>query len=183
VLGNHDHDAGRAGEVARVLTAAGVTVLDESTSVFDVGGVEVAVVGAIGHPGGFAEAPLDGIAPAARMRARDRAEAQAEALDQGLRRIARCQVRVVLLHYAPTTSTLRGEPERLWGWLGAEALAEPIRRHRPDIVVHAHAHSGTFRGAVGPVPAFNVSADVLGRELCHLALQPAECPRRTPAPG
>jgi uncharacterized protein len=34
--------------------------------------------------------------------------------------------------------------------------------------VHAHAHAGSFRGSLGDVPVYNVSAPLLGRRLCVL---------------
>ena len=38
-----------------------------------------------------------------------------------------------------------GEPPRIWGNLGADRLAPPIAEHEPDLVLHGHAHAGTFR--------------------------------------
>jgi Icc-related predicted phosphoesterase len=95
-------------------------------------------------------------------------EAEARALEAGLEAVAGCALRLVLLHYAPTAETLHGEARHLWGFLGSERLAGPIRDHRPDAVVHAHAHAGSFRGSVGDVPVYNVSAPLLGRRLCVL---------------
>jgi len=56
-----------------------------------------------------------------------------------------------------------GEPRGIWPFLGTDRLAGPILEHRPD-VLHGHTHAGTFEGAVGPVPAFNVAVPVLGRD-------------------
>jgi Icc-related predicted phosphoesterase len=61
-------------------------------------------------------------------------------------------------------ATLVGEPERLWLVLGAERLAGPIRQHRPQLVVHGHAHHGSFEGDVDGVPVYNVAVHVMGRE-------------------
>ena len=151
-----------------MLSDAGVTVLDGDSCVVEAGGVDVGIAGTAGFFGGFPDAPLADLREEAQERARDRARTHAEALGAGLARVAGCAVRIALLHYAPTTSTLAGEPPELWGRLGAEALAAPIRMHRPDLVVHAHAHAGTFRGAIDFTPVFNVSWAVLGRELCRL---------------
>ena len=82
---------------------------------------------------------------------------EALALDRGLREIAHCPVRVALLHYAPTTETLVGEPEPIWTYLGTDRLAAPILEHEPDLVLHGHAHHGTFEGRIGNVPVYNVS--------------------------
>jgi uncharacterized protein len=174
VLGNHDHDAARRDELVAVLENGGVTVLDGTARVLVVEGIRVGVAGTTGYFGGFPDAPASGLGDEAAGRATDRARRHADALREGLQTVAGCDVRIVLLHYAPTTSTLAGEPERLWGRLGAAALGEAILEHAPDLVVHAHAHAGTFRGAVGSVPTFNVSSAVLRRELCRLDVPVAE---------
>jgi len=43
-------------------------------------------------------------------------------------------------------------------------LAGPIAAHRPDLVVHGHAHHGSFEGAIEGVPVYNVAVHVMGRE-------------------
>jgi len=40
----------------------------------------------------------------------------------------------------------------------------PIAEYRPDIVLHGHAHAGSFEGAIGPVPVYNVAVHVTGRD-------------------
>jgi uncharacterized protein len=79
-----------------------------------------------------------------------------EALDRGLREIAVCPIRIALLHYAPTEGTIAGEPEGIWAFLGTDRLAAPIAEHEPDLVLHGHAHAGTFESAIGTVPVCNV---------------------------
>jgi Icc-related predicted phosphoesterase len=68
---------------------------------------------------------------------------------------------VALLHYAPTAQTLVGEPEPIWTYLGTDRLAAPITQHEPDLVLHGHAHAGTFEGRIGEVPVYNVSVPVM----------------------
>ena len=70
----------------------------------------------------------------------------------------------MLLHYAPVADTLVGEPESIWAFLGSGRLAGPIGAHRPDLVVHGHAHHGTLRGAIGEIPVHNVAVHVTGRD-------------------
>ena len=36
--------------------------------------------------------------------------------------------------------------------------------HRPDLVVHGHAHNGTASGAIGSVPVYNVAVHVTGQD-------------------
>ena len=89
---------------------------------------------------------------------------EVEALESGLEQIAGCHKRIVLLHYAPVRETLVGEPEPIWAFLGSGRLAGPIGAHRPDLVVHGHAHHGTPRGAIGEVPVYNVAVHVTGQD-------------------
>src|SRR5579875_1760581 len=90
--------------------------------------------------------------------------ADVTALDEGLRAIALCPVRVVLLHYSPSADTLQGEPTGIWTMLGNDRLAAPINEHEPDLVLHGHAHAGTFEGRIGAVPVYNVATQVTGRD-------------------
>jgi len=160
VLGNHDRtfDEGRA--VAAALRGSGAILLDPGSHVIEVNGHRVGIAGLTGTGGGFygSRGRTGGDRTAHRA-----AGAAAAELDEALRAIGHCSVRIVLMHYSPTVDTLVGEQPRLWPALGSERLAEPIHRHRPSIVVHAHAHEGSARGEVGGVPVVNVSASVLGR--------------------
>ena len=78
--------------------------------------------------------------------------------------VAHCGLRIVLLHYAPVADTLVGEPEGIWTMLGTDRLAAPIAHAEPDLVLHGHAHAGTFEGRIDHVPVYNVSVPVLGRD-------------------
>jgi len=55
-------------------------------------------------------------------------------------------------------------PHHLLQYFGADRLAGPVRQHRPDLVVHGHAHHGSFEGDVDGVPVYNVAVHVMGRE-------------------
>jgi Icc-related predicted phosphoesterase len=162
VLGNHDRafDEGRA--VAAALRGAGAIVLDPGSHVIEVNGHWVGVAGLTGTGGGFfgSRGRMGGDRGAQRV-----AGAAAAELDEALHAIGHCSVRIVLMHYSPSVDTLVGERPHLWPALGSERLAEPIHRHRPNLVVHAHAHEGSARGELGGVPVVNVSASVLGRPL------------------
>ena len=69
-----------------------------------------------------------------------------------------------------TVYTLVGEPELIWAFLGSGRLATPIGMHRPDLVVHGHAHHGTQAGAIGEVPVRNVAVHVTSEDFTHLEL-------------
>jgi Icc-related predicted phosphoesterase len=101
------------------------------------------------------------------------AATEAKALDAALASLRGCSIRIALLHYSPTAETLMGEEPYLWPALGCDQLAVPIKRHRPHLVLHAHAHEGSPRGQVSGVPVLNVCAQVIGKPLALLDL-PAE---------
>jgi uncharacterized protein len=164
VLGNHDWHANRIGEVLVALEAGGITVLNPGTTTCIVDGTSVGVVGTKGFVGGFPDSQLPDFGePILRQVYRD-TTAEVEAIDSGLGEIAECDHRIVLLHYAPTTTTLEGEPRVIWAFLGTDRMAPPIGQRRPDVVLHGHAHRGTFEGRIGEVPVYNVAVEVMQRD-------------------
>ena len=164
ILGNHDLHAGRGDEVAGILRDAGVTMLDRAWTVFEIDGLEVGVVGVKGFVGGFPGSALPDFGEPLLRRVYAETSAEVDAIARGLQEVAHCALRIVLLHYAPTSDTLHGEPEGIWTYLGCDRLAVPIAEYRPDIVLHGHAHAGSFEGAIGPVPVYNVAVHVTGRD-------------------
>jgi uncharacterized protein len=164
ILGNHDLHAGRGDEVAAVLREAGVNMLDRATTVYELDDAEVGIVGAKGFVGGFPGSALPDFGEPLLRRVYAETTAEAEAIARGLQEVAHCAFRIVLLHYAPTSDTLHGEPGGIWTYLGCDRLAVPIAEFRPDVVVHGHAHAGSFEGAIGPVPVYNVAVHVTGRD-------------------
>jgi Icc-related predicted phosphoesterase len=170
VLGNHDYHAGRADEVAAILSRAGIHVLHREAVVCEVGGVDLGIVGTKGFVGGFPGAEIPDFGEPLLRSVYHETTLEVEALEAGLEEIAGCHRRIVLLHYAPVADTLVGEPEPIWAFLGSSRLATPIGAHRPDLVLHGHAHRGSFVGAVGDVPVRNVAVHVTGEEFAFFDL-------------
>jgi uncharacterized protein len=164
VLGNHDWHANRHPELVSLLEEAGVTILDPGSTTCEVDGRSVGVAGAKGFVGGFPDSQLPDFGEPILRQVYRQTTAEVEALGAGLDAIAGCDHRIVLLHYAPTTTTLEGEPRVIWAFLGTDRLAPPIGEHRPDVVLHGHAHRGTFAGEIGEVPVFNVAVQVMNRD-------------------
>lgn len=171
VLGNHDLHGGRGEEIAEILREAGVQMLDRQAIVLDVQGQQVGVVGTKGFVGGFTGSQLPDFGEPLLRDVYGETSAEVEAIRRGLTEIAHCPIRIVLLHYAPTSDTLHGEPEGIWTYLGSDRLATPIAEHRPDVVLHGHAHSGSFEGAIGDVPVYNVAVHVTGRDFYVFELE------------
>ena len=164
VLGNHDHHANRVPELVSILEDAGVVVLERSWTTASANGATLGIAGTKGFVGGFPGSTLPDFGEPLLRKVYAETGEDVAALDRALEEIAGCPLRVVLLHYAPTMSTLLGEPESIWTFLGSNRLDGPIQKHRPDLVLHGHAHAGTFAGAIGPVPVYNVAVHVMRRD-------------------
>jgi Icc-related predicted phosphoesterase len=164
VLGNHDWHANRRDELVAALSEGGITVLDRDWVTCTASGVEVGIVGVKGFVGGFPGSHLPDFGEPSLRGIYRETSLEVEALDRGLREIALCPARIVLLHYAPTEGTIHGESPGIWAFLGTDRLAAPIAEHEPDLVLHGHAHAGTFQSAIGDVPVYNVSVPVIERD-------------------
>jgi uncharacterized protein len=179
VLGNHDWHANRRDELVAVLGEGGIQVLDRSWSICQAGGLELGLVGVKGFVGGFPGSHLPDFGEPLLREVYHETTLEVEALEEGLRAIELCPARIVMLHYAPTEQTIVGEPEGIWAFLGSDRLAAPIAQHEPDLVLHGHAHAGTFQGAIAAVPVYNVSIPVMGRDFWFFELDvatPAHAP-------
>ena len=172
VLGNHDWHAERHEELVAAVRDGGIRLLERGSDVCTVRGVEVGIAGTKGFVGGFSDSLLPDFGEPLLRRLYVETSAEVSSLDRGLRAIQDCAVRIVLLHYAPTTTTLEGERQAIWAFLGSERLAAPIAEHRPDAVFHGHGHAGTFAGSIGDIPVFNVGAAVPVRDFWLFEFEP-----------
>jgi uncharacterized protein len=164
VLGNHDYHSGQAAAVAEALARGGLVVLDRNHTILEIGDLEVGIVGTKGFVGGFPGAEIPDFGEATLRQIYSETSAEVDALERGLEAVAGCHKRIVLLHYAPIVDTIVGEPESIWAFLGSGRLAGPIGMHRPDLVVHGHAHHGRPQGFIGTVPVHNVAVQVTGQD-------------------
>ena len=157
VLGNHDFESGREGELMRMLTAEGVKVLDGSAYERD----GVGFAGTKGFVGGFGRGVLTAFGEP-EIKAFVRASIdEALKLERAMSQL-RTQKRIVVLHYAPIATTVQGEAAEIYPFLGTSRLAEVVDRHGADFVVHGHAHHGTLEGkTTGGVPVHNVAITLL----------------------
>jgi Icc-related predicted phosphoesterase len=157
VLGNHDYESGQQEEVCRILTEAGVKVLDGEA--FEIQGVGIA--GAKGFSGGFGRATLGAWGEPATKRFVQEAIDEAIKLEGALARL-RTQRRIALLHYSPIRATVENEPLEIMTYLGSSRLEEPINRHPVDFVFHGHAHHGALEGRTSSgIPVYNVAMPLL----------------------
>jgi len=173
VLGNHDLHAGRPAELVDVLTGAGIQVLDRSWTTVGAGPCRLGVAGVKGYVGGFRGLGLPDFGEPSLRAVYAETGTEVQALADGLHEIALCPFRVALLHYSPVADTLHGEPSEIWPFLGSERLAAPILEHRPDLVLHGHAHAGTLSADLQGVPVYNVSVPVMGQDFWVFELSAA----------
>lgn len=174
VLGNHDWHADRHEDLVTALRDGGIHLLERAAEAVTVNGVEVGIAGTKGFVGGFSDSLLPDFGEPLLRRLYAETSAEVSALDRGLRTIRDCSVRIVLLHYAPATSTIEGERETIWAFLGSERLAGPISEHRPDAVFHGHGHAGTFAGSIDDIPVFNVGAAVPVQDFWLFEFEPEQ---------
>ncbi|HEX8655074.1 MAG TPA: metallophosphoesterase [Allosphingosinicella sp.] len=161
VLGNHDVEAGCAGEVVRILEQAGVTVLDEQAVVIE----GVGFAGVKGFLGGFGRGELGAFGEDAIKAFVDEARNEARKLENALRSL-RTDRAVAVLHYAPIRETVEGEPLEIYPFLGSSRLANAVDRFdNVKAVVHGHAHRGRYSGATPRgVPVYNCARYVVEAE-------------------
>lgn len=164
VMGNHDRRTMRRRYFLSILEQAGVCMLDGET--WEYRGIGIA--GVSGSGGGFwPEEPTDPISNRAWQALAIRARREAARLDDALGSL-QTQRKVALLHFAPTTSTLIGEPPLKYWLLGNSALGQVVEKHHVDLVLHGHAHIGTPYGLTpAGVPVFNAAAGVTGGVTIH----------------
>jgi Icc-related predicted phosphoesterase len=157
VLGNHDYEGGAVGEVTRILTEAGVKLLDgESVEVLGIG-----FAGVKGFAGGFGRGVLGPWGEDAVKRFVHEAVNEALKLESALARL-RTETRIALLHYAPIAETVEGEPREIYPYLGCGRLEEPLTRYQVTAVFHGHAHHGKPEGkTANGTPVYNVSMPLL----------------------
>jgi Icc-related predicted phosphoesterase len=159
VLGNHDFESGRAGEVRDILVESGIQVLDgEGVQVEGIG-----FAGVKGFAGGFGKRALGPWGEDIIKQFVHEAVAEALKLESALARLRRMR-RVAVLHYSPIQATVEGEPCEIFPFLGSSRLEEPLVRYRVDVVFHGHAHRGAPEGRTAAgAPVYNVGLPVLRR--------------------
>jgi Icc-related predicted phosphoesterase len=157
VLGNHDFETGKQDEIVKILTDAGVTMLDGDTH--EIHGVGFA--GVKGFGGGFGRRQIGAWGEEIIKKFVHETIQESLKLEAALARLRNPQ-KVAVLHYSPIHATVVGEPPELNPFLGSSRLEEPIDRYRVNVVFHGHAHRGSLEGRTkGNVPVYNVAVPLL----------------------
>ena len=157
VLGNHDFESGLQGEVQRILSDAGLILLDGDTT--EIHGIGFA--GVKGFCGGFGRRALGPWGEDIIKKFVHECLDEALKLESALARL-RTERLIAVLHYAPIQATVEGEPLEIFPFLGCSRLEEPLTRYPVSAVFHGHAHHGQPEGRTRTdVPVFNVSASLM----------------------
>jgi Icc-related predicted phosphoesterase len=157
VLGNHDHESGHQDELAGMVRVAGIHLLDGNC--YEQDGVGFA--GTKGFCGGFAPYELMPFGESGIKNFVEIAEREAIKLDYGLAQL-HTPVKIAVTHYSPVLETVLGEPEPIFPFLGSSRLEKAMRRHRPAMVLHGHAHHGSFSATTqSGVKVWNVALPIL----------------------
>jgi Icc-related predicted phosphoesterase len=157
VLGNHDFHSNADGAVARILSEAGVQVLDgDAVEVCGIG-----FAGVKGFVGGYGRGTLGPWGEPTIKHFVQEAIDEALKLEDSLRRL-RTERRVAFMHYAPIRETCVGEPAEIFAYLGCGRLEEPLHNYPVDAVFHGHAHHGAPEGrTANGIPVYNVALPLL----------------------
>jgi len=171
VLGNHDHEAGGEKDLFRILAASGIHALDRRRPTTTIDGVGFA--GVKGFGGGFGARLVRAFGEEIQKAFVAASVVEAEALRAGLMSLDMPK-KVGVLHYAPVTATLEGEPVEIWPFLGTTRLEQALDEGGAALALHGHAHHGAAHGkTAGGVPVHNVSMPVLragGSEKAYVVL-------------
>lgn len=157
VLGNHDYESGSVPQLVKMLTEAGIKLLDGTAYERD----GVGFAGTKGFPGGFGRGALTAFGEPEVKAFVQAAIDEAVKLERAMSQL-RTPKRVVVLHYAPVGETVQGEAQEIYPYMGSSRLGEVVDRHGADIVVHGHAHHGSREGkTTAGIPVYNVALPIL----------------------
>ncbi|MHB9107628.1 MAG: metallophosphoesterase family protein [Armatimonadota bacterium] len=174
VLGNHDMHTDHTDECVRILRDAGVHVLmgGGDAMTFEKNGLTIGFCGTKGFCGGFGARCLTPFGEQSIKTFISETKDEAARIHQDLSGME-CDIRIVVLHYAPVQDTVLGEPMELYPFLGSSLLCEPIDRLGADLVLHGHAHYGSEHGASeSGIPVRNVALPVLQRSYATFEFPP-----------
>jgi Icc-related predicted phosphoesterase len=161
VLGNHDYHGDRVGEVKKIMEDGKLILLEDQA--YEVG--DVGFLGTKGFGGGFGRYMLASFGELMMKHFAEESIREALKLESALQNIKTTH-KIVVLHYSPILGTVHGEPPEIYPFLGSSRLGEVIQRFDVDMVLHGHAHLGTFEGSFpGGGRVYNCSQDVLKRQI------------------
>ena len=150
-------------ELAATLGDAGVHVLDRESRVCEVDGDRARHRRDEGLRRRLPRLVAAGLRRAAAARALRRDDRGGRGDRQRAAAVVALPIRIVLLHYAPTSTRSKASP-RHPHVPRQRPPCDADRRVRPDLVLHGHAHAGSFEGRDRRRPVYNVAVHVTRRD-------------------
>ncbi|MBV8390723.1 MAG: metallophosphoesterase [Mucilaginibacter sp.] len=161
VLGNHDHEKSRQKLIRQIMQQADVCILDGESVILK----GIGFAGIKGFGGGFDKHMLSMFGESAMKTFVQEAVNEALSLDRAISQLTQQNqdIKIVaMMHYSPIQSTIIGEPEVIYPFLGSSRLAEPFSKRKVAVAFHGHAHVGTLEGQTAEgVKVYNVALPVL----------------------
>ncbi len=128
--------------------------LDDEYKVYEINGIQVAVVGTRGsleRPTRWQRRKMPWL-----WRIYSERIKRIESLLLEARRKA--DIVILVSHYVLTWKTLEGEPREIWPEMGHRGFEEVLKRAKPHVAIHGHAHkSRVLETRVDSVPVYNVA--------------------------
>jgi len=128
-----------------------IKFVDDESLVIDIDGKSVGIVGTVGsldRPTFWQRTNVPGIYETYRDRIVNIEKILGE---------LKTDMKILLIHYAPTYKILEGENPRIYAELGCNGYEKIIIDKKPDVVVTGHSHKGNKQVWVDTVPIFNVA--------------------------
>ncbi len=128
-----------------------IKFVDDESLILEIGGKSVGIVGTLGsldRPTFWQRTNIPGIYETygERVGTIEKILSELEA-----------DIKILLIHYAPTYKILEGENPRIYAELGCNDYEKIIIEKKPDIVITGHSHKGSKQTWIDTVPVFNVA--------------------------
>jgi len=149
VFGNREFDEDK--DLIKTLTKGRMTILEEENVILNIKGEKIGVVGSKGVldvPTWWMFTNIPDI--------KDIHSEARQKLEHLLKKL-KCDIKILLTHYAPTYKTLKGENKKIYGNLGSQKMEHVLTNSSVTFAVHGHAHYGIPLAFVDSIPVFNVS--------------------------
>jgi len=128
-----------------------IKFMDDESLILDIEGKSIGIVGSVGsldRPTFWQRTNLPGIYETYRERVKTVEKILGE---------LKADMKILLIHYAPTYKILEGENPRIYAELGCNDYEKIIIEKNPDLVITGHSHKGKKQVWIDTVPVFNVA--------------------------
>ncbi|MFX1540211.1 MAG: metallophosphoesterase [Promethearchaeota archaeon] len=163
-FGNDDYDTIK--DTLRTTAGDTIIFLDDELAYFTIRGTEVAIIGSRGvldQPTFWQSRNIQGI--------REHYTKRVVTLDSLLKKAkTKTPYTILLTHYTPTFSTLKGETQRTFAQMGSKRVEELLVKHSIPLAIHGHAHRGVRKIKVASTQIYNVALP-LNRRIVQFKFQ------------